>query len=160
MLISGSRRFAFRLSPFPRYSLAMRPFLLRWILTTIAVGVAAWITGIRFDSFTSLAGASLLLGIINAFIRPVLLLLSMPFILLTLGLFILVINALMLWFVGSIVPGAHVDSFGQAFFGALIVSIVSWLLSSFFKASDGHYYTVAHHTTMKQVQGRVVDEPR
>ena len=138
----------------------MRPFLIRWFLTTIAVAVAAWITGIRFDTMGALMGSALLLGIVNAFIRPVLLLLSLPFILATLGLFILVVNAFLLWAVGSIVPGAHVDGFSQAFFGSLIVSFVSWLLSSFFRASDGRYHTIAHHESLKRVEGRVIDEPR
>ena len=137
----------------------MRPFLLRWLLTTIAVAAAAWITGIRFDTAGSLIGASLLLGIVNAFIRPILLLMSLPFILVSLGFFILVVNALLLWFVGSIVPGAHVDGFWQAFFGALIVSAVSWLLSSFFRTSDGRYHTINHHTALKRVDGRVIENP-
>lgn len=140
----------------------MRPFLLRWIVTTIAVAVAAQITGMRFDTPGALIGAALLLGIVNALVRPVLLLLSLPFIVVTLGFFILVVNALLMWLVGSIVPGFHVDGFWQAFFGALIVSIVNWSLSSFFKASDGRYYAITHHTQLgateeKRVSGRVVD---
>ena len=80
----------------------MRHFVFRWIATTIAVFVAAPIVGINYgDRLGCLLGASLLLGIINAFIRPVLLLLSLPLILVTLGLFILIINALMLKFVGE-----------------------------------------------------------
>jgi putative membrane protein len=142
---------------------AMRPFLTRWLVTTIAVAVAAHLTGIRYTSFGALIGASLLLGIANALVRPVLLLLSLPFILVTLGFFILVINALLFWMVGSVVPGFPVDGFGQAFFGALIVSIVSWALSAFFRSSDGHVYTIAHHSRLeseriKPVQGRVVGE--
>jgi len=139
----------------------MRPFLMRWLFTTIAVAVAAHITGIRYTSLGSLIGVSLLLGIANALVRPVLLLLSLPFILFTLGFFILIINGLLFWMVGSLVPGFAVDSFAQAFFSALIVSVVSWGLSSFFKASDGHYYSVTHHTRLapgeeKRVEGRVV----
>src|SRR5205823_4675352 len=102
--------------------------------------------------------AALLLGIVNAFIRPVLLLLSLPLILLTLGFFILIINALMLWLVGTgIIPGFHVYSFWSAFFGSIIISIVSWLLSAFFRGSDGRVYILTHHTRMKQAQGRVID---
>src|SRR5438132_7683528 len=81
----------------------MRHFVFRWIATTIAVFVAAPIVGINYgDRLGCLLGASLLLGIINAFIRPILLLLSLPLILVTLGLFILIINSLMLKFVGEI----------------------------------------------------------
>jgi putative membrane protein len=68
----------------------------------------------------------------------------------------------LLWLVGSIVPGFHVDTFGTAFFGALIVSVVSWLLSSFFRASDGRYHVITHHEALartgeKRVTGRVIE---
>lgn len=136
---------------------AMKPFVLRWLVTTIAVAVAVPLTGMYADTIFSLLAAALLLGIVNAFIRPVLLLLSLPLILLTLGFFILVVNALMLWLVGTIVPGFHVYSFWSAFFGSIIISIVSWLLSAFFRASDGRVYAISHHTRMKQAQARVID---
>lgn len=136
----------------------MRHFVFRWIATTVAVMVAASIIhGIRYDTVASLIGAALLLGILNAFIRPILLILSAPLILLTLGFFILIINALMLRFVPSIVGGFQVDSFGSAFWGALVISIVSWILSAFFRGSDGRVHVLTHHTQIKQVQGRVID---
>ena len=118
------------------------------------------IHGIRYDNTAALIGAALLLGILNAFLRPVLLILSVPLILLTLGLFILVVNALMLWIVPGIVTGFHVESFGSAFWGAIVISIVSWLLSAFFKGSDGRVHVLTHHTQIKRVQGRVIDPPR
>jgi putative membrane protein len=136
----------------------MRHFVFRWIATTVAVMVAASIIhGIRYDTIASLIGAALLLGILNAFVRPILLILSAPLILLTLGFFILIINALMLRFVPGIVSGFQVDSFGSAFWGAIVVSIVSWILSAFFRGSDGRVHVLTHHTQIKQVQGRVVD---
>jgi putative membrane protein len=140
----------------------MRPFLVRWFFTTIAVAVAAHLTGMRYDSLGSLIGAALLLGIVNALVRPILLLLSLPFILVTLGFFILVINALLLWMVGSVVPGFYVETFRTAFFGALIISIVSWALSSVFKASDGHYRVITHHAQLrsgeeKSIHGTVIE---
>jgi len=108
-----------------------------------------------------LIGTALLLGIINAFLRPALLLLSLPFILVTLGLFILVVNALMLWAAGGLVPGFHVGGFWNAFFGAIIVSLVSWVLSAFFKGSDGEYHVITYHSQtsgdLKRVEGRVID---
>ena len=128
----------------------MRHFVFRWIATTIAVFVAAPIVGINYgDRLGCLLGASLLLGIINAFIRPVLLLLSLPLILVTLGLFILIINALMLKFVGEIMPCFEVPGFWRAFFGAIIISIVSWLLSAFFRGSDGHVHVLTHHSQIR-----------
>src|SRR5438552_16878268 len=99
----------------------MRHFVFRWIVTTFAVFVAAPIVGINYgDRVGCLLGASLLLGIINAFIRPILLLLSLPVILVTSGLFILIITALMLKLVREIMPCCDVPGFWRAFFGAII----------------------------------------
>jgi putative membrane protein len=97
------------------------------------------------------------LGIINAFVRPILLFLSIPFILVTLGFFILIINALMLKFVSEIVPCFQVHGFWRAIFGSIIVSFVSWLLSAFFRGSDGRVHILTHHTQIKQVRGRVIE---
>ena len=80
----------------------MRHFVFRWFVTAFAVFVAAPIVGIDYTGIGCLLGASLLLGIINAFVRPILLFLSIPLILVTLGFFILIINALMLKFVSEI----------------------------------------------------------
>ena len=136
----------------------MRHFVFRWAITTIAVMVASSvIRGIRYDSVAALIGAALLLGILNAFVRPVLLILSAPVILLTLGFFILVVNGLMLLFVPTIVSGFHVDSFGSAFWGAIIISVISWLLSAFFRGSDGRVHVLTHHTQIKTVPGRVIE---
>lgn len=136
----------------------MTAFLIRWGITAIAVMVAAWlIPGIRYDSTGVLLGASLLLGIINAFVRPVLMLLSLPFILVTMGLFIFVVNALLMLLVSSIVPGFQVDGFWNAFFGAIIVSIVSLILSSFFRASDGKVRLITHHQGIKRADAKVIE---
>ena len=136
----------------------MRHFVFRWIVTTFAVFVAAPIVGISYgDRLGCLLGASLLLGIVNAFIRPILLLLSLPLILVTLGVFILIINALMLKFVGAIMPCFEVPGFWSAFFGAIIISLVSWLLSAFFRGSDGRVHVLTHHTQVRRVQGRVIE---
>jgi putative membrane protein len=115
------------------------------------------IHGIRYDTVAALIGAALLLGILNAFVRPVLLLLSAPLILLTLGFFILILNGLMLYLVPSIVIGFHVDSFGSAFWGAIVISLVSWLLSAFFRGSDGRVHVLTHHTQIRRVRGRVIE---
>ncbi len=139
----------------------MRHFVYRWIVTTLAVLLAAAVVrGIRYDGVTALLGAALLLGILNAFIRPVLLLLSAPLILVTLGFFIFVINALMLMAVSSLVPGFHVDGFGSALGGAILISIFSWALSAFFRGSDGRVHVLTHHAQIKRVQGRVIESDR
>lgn len=136
----------------------MRHFVFRWIITTVAILIASrLIPGIHVDGTGASIGAALLLGILNAFIRPILLLLSAPLILLTLGVFILIINALLLWWVPTFVPGFEVDSFGSAFWGSIIVSLVSWMLSAFFRGSDGRVHVLTHHAQIKRVQGRVVD---
>jgi putative membrane protein len=136
----------------------MRHFVFRWAITTVAVMVASSIIhGIRYDSAASLIGAALLLGIFNAFLRPILLILSAPLILLTLGLFILVVNGLMLLIVPSIVIGFHVDTFASAFWGAIVISVVSWILSAFFRGSDGRVHVLTHHTQIRRVRGRVIE---
>jgi len=136
----------------------MRHFVIRWGITTVAVLVAsALIHGIRYDSIGSLIAAALLLGILNAFIRPILLILSAPIILVTLGFFILVINAFMLMAVPHLLTGFHVDTFGSAFWGAIVVSIISWLLSAFSRGGDGRVQVLTQHPQIKTVQGRVLE---
>ena len=103
-------------------------FLQSWIINTLAVLVAVAIlpNHITYKSWHDLIIASLLLGILNAFVRPILMLIALPLLIFTLGLFMLVINALLLYFVGSLLhPNFSVDSFGFAFLGAVIISVVS-----------------------------------
>ncbi|MGB7768744.1 MAG: phage holin family protein [Verrucomicrobiia bacterium] len=107
-------------------------FLQSWIINTFAVLIAAIILRghIHYGNSVDLIIASLLLGILNAFVRPILMLLALPLLIFTLGLFTLVINALLLYFVGVLMgPYFQVDSFGFAFLGALIISIVSIALN-------------------------------
>ncbi|MFN2476339.1 MAG: phage holin family protein [Chthoniobacterales bacterium] len=138
--------------------LFVRHFIFRWAVTSVSVIIASeLIPGIRRDTIGSAVGAALLLGILNAFVRPVLLLLGAPLILLTLGLFILVVNGLMLLWVPSFVPGFHVDSFSSAFWGAIVIGVISWTLSAFFRGSDGRVHVLTHHTQIKRVRGRVID---
>jgi len=106
-------------------------FLQSWIINTLAVLVAVEIVpGIHFNDnhwFTPFV-TSLVLGILNAFVRPILMLLALPLLIFTLGLFTLVINALLLYVVGQL-PFFHVNSFGAAFLGALIFSVVAIALN-------------------------------
>ena len=135
--------------------IGIKQFVFRWAATTIAVMVASSIIrGIRYDTVAALIGASLLLGILNAFVRPFLLILSAPVILITLGLFILVLNGLLLLLVPSVVAGFHVDSF----WGAIVISFVSWVLSAFFRGSDGRVHVLTHHTETRRVRGRVLED--
>jgi putative membrane protein len=106
-------------------------FLKRWLITAVAVALAAQIVpGIDCPTPLGLVLAALLLGLLNAFVRPVMLLLSLPLLIFTLGLFILVINALLLYAVGHMLKDFQVESFAAAFWGSLIISIVSLVLNS------------------------------
>lgn len=127
------------------------------MVTTVAVFVAEKVLpGITCSGVEALLGASLLLGIINAFVRPFLLLLSLPFIIITMGLFIFVVNALLLLFVSQIIPSFQVEGFWTAFLGAIIISAVSWILSSFFRTSDGRIHAITHHPSIKKADARTI----
>jgi putative membrane protein len=103
--------------------------LLRWGINALGVLLAArLIKGIDYDDGTSLVIVVVVLGLFNAFLKPVLVFLALPFVVLTLGLGILFINALLFLVAGRLVEGFHVASFPHAFFGALIVSVVNLLL--------------------------------
>ena len=105
--------------------------LLVWLINAVAlIGVAYLLPGIAVASFTTALIAALVLGLVNAVIRPVLVLLTLPATLLTLGLFIFVINGLLFWLVGSFVSGFMVAGFWPGMFGAIAYSIVSWALSA------------------------------
>src|SRR5947208_12029709 len=110
-------------------------FLIRWLVNAAALWVATRIvSGVSYTGgWLPFLGVSLLFGFVNAFIRPIAKLLTLPLIILTLGIFSLVVNGLMLWLTsglsGALDLGFHVSGFWAAFFGALAVSIVSTLLS-------------------------------
>ncbi len=107
-------------------------FLQSWIINTLAVALAVMILNghIHYETKTGLLLASLLLGILNAFVRPILMLIALPLLIFTLGLFTLVINALLLCVVDWLLrPHFTVDTFGSAFLGALIISVVSIALN-------------------------------
>jgi putative membrane protein len=107
-------------------------FLLRVVINTLAILLAVNVVpGIEARGVLAVLGAGLVLGLINAVVRPVLLILTLPLTLVTLGLFLLVLNAFCLWLTSVLVKGFVVEGFWAAFFGAVIVSVVSWLLTAF-----------------------------
>jgi len=107
-------------------------FLLRVLINAAALWVAAsLIPGITLADVGSTLLAALVLGLVNAIVRPVLIFLTLPITLLTLGLFIFVLNAFCLWLTSRLVPGFTVHGFGAAFLGALVISVVSWVLTAF-----------------------------
>ena len=128
----------------------LKAFLQRWAITTVAVLAAAYIvSGLRYDNWRGLLVATLVLGLMNAFLRPLLLfatvgvigafnvmlglrvaLVTLPLQIISFGFFLLVINAALLLFAGNLVSSFHVDGFLTAFKGGLVISVVSLLLNS------------------------------
>jgi putative membrane protein len=105
--------------------------ILTWLINAIALIALPYIfTSIKVDTFVTALIVALVLGLINTLIRPVLVLLTLPVTILTLGLFIFVINGLLFWAVGSFIEGFHVGGFWSGVFGAIVYSIISWALSS------------------------------
>lgn len=110
----------------------LTPFLLHWAITAFALWVASHVfKGIQFSSTASLVVSALLLGLANAIVRPLLVLLTLPLTLLTFGLFLLVINALMLLLVAKVVNGFKVDGFWTAFWASLFMAVLSVVLGAF-----------------------------
>jgi putative membrane protein len=106
--------------------------LVNWLVSATAVGVTAYLLpGVRVDGIAALFVTALVLGIINAVVRPVLLLLTLPVTIVTLGLFTFVINALLILFTSKIVPGFSVDGFLWALLFGLVLSVVNWGLHLF-----------------------------
>jgi len=117
-------------------------FFLRWSINLLAMVIAgSVIPGIKIQSIEMGIVAAGILGIVNAVIRPVVLVLTLPINLLTLGLFTLVINAAMLKLVAEVVSGLVIVSFRAAFFGALLISVISWLVNIFI-GGDGTFISI------------------
>jgi putative membrane protein len=108
------------------------PFLLHWGVIALSLWVASYVfSGIRFADTASLVVSALLLGLANAVVRPLLIILTFPLTLVTLGLFLLVINALMLLLVASLVRGFTISGFWTAFFASLFITVLSFLIDVF-----------------------------
>jgi len=112
------------------YHAGMR-LLFRVLLNAVALLVAAWLVpGVEITGAAAAVLAGLLLGVVNALVRPVLLLLTLPFTLVTLGLFIFVVNAVCFALTAALVPGFRLSGFLAALFGSIVVSLVSWILNA------------------------------
>jgi len=110
----------------------MALFLLHWVLLAIALGVTArLLPGVHVSSVPVLALASLVLGFVNAVVKPVLFVLTLPITVLTLGIFYLFVNAAVFGLAAALVPGFSVDSLGWAILAALVFSLISWLIGAF-----------------------------
>ncbi|MGV8074250.1 MAG: phage holin family protein [Syntrophobacteraceae bacterium] len=110
----------------------MNGLLVRWLLFTVAIIITSYLVeGIQIAGFFSAFFAAAVLGILNALFRPILIVLTLPINILTLGLFTFVINAFLLMTASGVVPGFYVQGFLSAIFGSIIITLVSWLLNSF-----------------------------
>lgn len=107
-------------------------FVIHWLVLAVAVGVSAYLLpGVSVSSGGALAVAALVLGLVNALVRPLLTILTLPLTVVTLGLFYLVVNGVSFAIAAWLVPGFHVSTLSQAILGALIASLVSWVLGAF-----------------------------
>lgn len=105
--------------------------LIRWLVTSFTIlMIPELVSGVQVKGFGTALAAAAVLGVLNAIVRPVLILLTLPLTIVTLGLFILVINALLFQLAGAIIPGLQIDSFWYALLASLIVSLVSWVMNS------------------------------
>ena len=120
------------------YNLPMLRHLIRWLITSLVIlAVPHLVSGIQVDTVGAALAVALVLGFLNTLVRPILIILTLPLTVLTLGLFLLVINALLLQLAAFFVAGVHIASFGSAFWGALLISLVSWALHLSGKDQDG-----------------------
>jgi putative membrane protein len=109
-------------------------FIGKLLISALSIGFASYIVpGIHIDGLMTLLIAAFLFGILNAVIRPILVILTLPITIVTLGLFLLIVNALILAMVAWILPGFSISSFGSAIIGWLITAITSWIASAIFK---------------------------
>ncbi len=119
-------------------------FLIRVLVNGFAIYLVAQIVpGISVSGVLAALGAGLVLGLVNAIVRPVLILLTLPVTLVTLGLFLFVLNAFCLWLTAQLVKGFEVHGLWAALFGALLISAVSWVLSAFL-SDRGHVVVITH----------------
>lgn len=105
--------------------------IFRWLLSAAALLLLAnFDTGVQVDNFTAALVAALVIGLLNTVVRPILVLLTLPVTVITLGLFLFVINALMFWTAGSLLAGFHVSGFGAALIGSLLYSVLGIVIDS------------------------------
>jgi putative membrane protein len=126
----------------------MPRWIVRWLVATLTIlMIPKLVSGVHVDSLSTAVAAAAVLGILNVLVKPVLILLTLPLTILTLGFFLLIINALVFQWAGALVAGFQVDSFGSALLAALIVSIVSWLLNASVVRKGGRRVIVVRRDT-------------
>jgi putative membrane protein len=121
----------------------MMAFLAHWGVTSLSLWVASLMFhGISFSSNKSLLISALLLGLVNAVVKPVIIILTIPLTLITFGFFLLVINALMMMLVSALVPGFRVSGFWTAFFASIVVTVVSLFIGTMVFQSEENYFEI------------------
>jgi len=124
----------------------MNGIFVRWLILTIAIIVTSYLLdGIQVSGFFSAFFAAAILGILNAFFRPFLLIITLPINILTLGFFTFVINAILLMMASGVIPGFEVAGFWSAVFGSLFISLISWFITSFINERGTVQYIDLRH---------------
>jgi len=114
------------------------PFLVQWLITSLSLWASSYVfAGLKFENARALVISALLLGFANAIVKPLLIILTLPLTLVTFGLFLLVINALMILLVAWLVKGFTISGFWTAFFASIFISVLSFLIGAFF-SGDGN----------------------
>jgi putative membrane protein len=131
----------------------MMYFVLRWFMLAVSIFVASYLLdGIQVQDFSSAFLAAAVLGFLNAFFRPILIIITLPINILSIGLFTFVINALLLKMVSGVISGFEVHGFWAAIFGSLIISATNWILSSFlYRDGPGAYVEKEHRHTEEYI---------
>ena len=124
----------------------MNGIFIRWLILTIAIIVTSYLLdGIQVSGFFSAFFAAAILGVLNAFFRPFLLIITLPINILTLGFFTFVINAILLMMASGVIPGFEVAGFWSAVFGSLFISLISWFITSFINGKGTVQYIDLRH---------------
>ena len=119
----------------------MGQFLLTWLATAVSLLITAWIVpGLNITGFSAAAIGAIVLGFVNAIVKPLLVIFTLPLTILTLGLFLLVVNAIAFSLVGYLTPGFEVTGFFPAVFGSIVLSVISGIISQFFQVDDQRNY--------------------
>jgi len=144
--------------PFQTAGQKIREWLIRWLLMAISVWMSVLlVSGVSYEDWTSLLVAALILGILNALVKPILVLVAMPLVVLTLGFMLLFINAFLLLLTAKLVPGFHVNGFGSAMWASLVISIVSMILGNHRRIFNVH---LAGPQRLKPILNRLPFENR
>ncbi len=115
----------------------MLQFLLTWLASAVSLLITAWIVpGLIIESFLAAVIGAMTLGFVNAIVKPILVVFTLPLTILTFGLFLLVVNAIALGLVGYLTPGIQVEGFFPAVFGSIVLSFVSGFIGKFFQADN------------------------